>query len=247
MANNNRTEAKTATDTNLVATLDLAQHRAYLKDEVLNGVTFDKDVIDDETPVGSALTVDFSNKDLARATVTVNTAVTFTGMQNGMVKYLVITKQQANVITFSGAIDATKNARQIGFMTSIVYRISNKNGLIYVEGLTPDFTIPIPNTTIVEIGIWDMVTNRTLTVNINLDSTKIRKIFVWIQDDSGEYCAPLNGYDYSSPDFRIHGGIGFHRNSTNNLLLYRNDSGWFNQSLYSGVGNRGWITIEHID
>lgn len=247
MANNNRIEAKAATDTSLIATLSLAQHKTYLKDEVLNGVTFDKDVIDDETPAGAALTVDFSNKDTARATVTVSTAVSFIGMQNGMVKYLVITKQAANIITFSGATDATKNVRQIGFMTLIVYRVSNKNGLIYVEGLTPDFTIPIPNTTIVDIGTWDMQTDRTKTVNINIDSTKIRVDSVWIQDDSGEYCAPLNGMEYSAPNFIVHGGVNLHRNSTKNLLLVRHDSGWFNQSIYSGSGNRGWITLKHID
>lgn len=246
---NNRTEANSAVDSALVATLTLAGHKALLKDELNASYVFDKDVIASDTPGGGVVTVDFTSKDTATVTTATSLTVSFTMPVNGSVKHLVITKQAANVISFAGAIDSTKNVKGILSLTSICYRVSNKNGIIYVEGLTPDFP-PFLNRAEVNIGTWNMLTTRSIFVNIlglNIDETKIRRIDVMIFSDAGDYVYPLDGYNYSSPNFSVHGGISLYRESTGNILLLRTDGGVFEGSSFSGAGNRGVMTIEYAD
>ena len=142
MAVNNRVEAQTVVDATLVPTLTLAQHKVMVNDNILNSVVFDKDVIASETPVAGAVTIDFSDKDLATVTTAVDLAVSFTNLENGAVKYLEVTKAAANVISFVGASDMVDFREHINTVeTVIVYRVSNKNGSIYVEALfTPPAT-----------------------------------------------------------------------------------------------------------
>jgi hypothetical protein len=74
---------------------------------------------------------------MATVTTAVDLAVSFTNLENGAVKYLEITKAAANVISFIGVVDAIQDKNYINtILTSVCYRVSNKNGIIYVEGIT---------------------------------------------------------------------------------------------------------------
>lgn len=136
MAAQNRDELQTQIDSTFVATLAIANHRSYLKDPQAESLVFRKDVIASETPSGGTVTVDYSNKDLATASITANLTVSFSGMENGDVKYLLITKSATNTVSFSGANDMVRFRDLINTeLTSILYRITNKNNVIYVEDI----------------------------------------------------------------------------------------------------------------
>jgi hypothetical protein len=158
-----------------------------------------------------------------------------------------VTKQAANVISFSGAIDTTKNQYALLSMTSVCYRVSNKNGVIYVEGLTPDFPDYLLRTEI-EIGTWDMDTDETKAIPLVMDAAKIRSMQVWIVSDGGTYAAPINGYGWNTTSFvgeGMHGGVAYFRDNSDSITLWRRDTGFFDDFIFSGSANRGWITIEH--
>ncbi|MFA6185482.1 MAG: hypothetical protein WC720_05060 [Candidatus Shapirobacteria bacterium] len=136
MAINNRAEAIIVAEAALVPTLTLVQHKAMLNDNILNSVKFDKDVIASQTPTAGAVTIDYATKDMATVTTAVDLAVSFTNLENGAVKYLEITKAAANVISFIGVVDAIQDKNYINtILTSVCFRVSNKNGIIYVEGI----------------------------------------------------------------------------------------------------------------
>lgn len=145
---NNKTEAISAVNTKMIPEIEAPELRDILNNDMISNMVFDKDVIGSQSPSGGIITVDFSNKDTATVTTSVSLAVSFSGLENGAVKHLVITKQAANAITFSGAIDVVQNRDYINtLLTLVCYRISNKNGVIYVEGLfapvsNPWITIP---------------------------------------------------------------------------------------------------------
>jgi hypothetical protein len=246
MANNNRTEAQSAVTTALVPTLTLAQHAALLNNEINTSVVFDKDIIAAETPGGGSVTVDFSNKDTATITTAVSLAVSFTGLQNGAVKYVAITKQAANIISFVGAVDMTKNTSWLLSSTSVCYRISNKNGVIYIEGLTPDF---VNVTEILDIGDWDMDASSSVFVPHGLGSgnqTKIRSVSAIIRTDSGTL---VNGYSIFKLETCSAGvaqawvvGCG-----TTTIRLDRLTGGLYDSAGFDSTSyNRGWVLIEYV-
>jgi hypothetical protein len=246
---NNRTEAISAVNTKMIPEIEAPELRDVLNNDMINSLSFDKDVIGSETPGGGTVTIDFSDKDTATVTTAVSLAVSFTGMQNGMVKHLVITKQAANVISFSGANDATKNQQALSSMTEVCYRISNKDSVIYVEGFTPDrpdYLLRAEKT----ITGWNMVAseNHTETLASPIDNAKIIRIYAHIVSDGGVFSAPLNGYGINITTLigeGIHGGISFYRDDTGAIGMYRRDDGFFDDSLFSGTGTRGTITIEY--
>lgn len=142
MAVNNRTEAQSAVTSDIVATVTNTIHRTLLNDKILNSVVFEKDIIASETPSAGAVTIDYSNKDTATVTTAVDLAVSFSNLENGAIKYLEVTKAATNVISFVGASDHINFRDYINTVeTVVVYRISNKNGVIYIEALfAPDST-----------------------------------------------------------------------------------------------------------
>jgi hypothetical protein len=136
MAKNNRDEAIVEVESVLVPTLTLTQHKTLLNEKILNSTVFEKDVIASETPVAGTVTIDYEDKDTATVTTAVDLAVSFTNLENGAIKYLEVTKAAANVISLVGAVDAVNYKEYINsVLTSVCYRISNKNGVIYIEAV----------------------------------------------------------------------------------------------------------------
>lgn len=132
----NRTELETQVDTDIVATLAIADHRTFLKDELIDSAVLRKDVIASETPGGGTVSINFANKDLATVTTTANLAVSFTGMENGDVKYLAITKNAGNTISFTGATDTSIRRTYINDTAlTVIYQVFYKNGVISVQSI----------------------------------------------------------------------------------------------------------------
>ena len=191
---NNRTEAISAANTQIVPTIEATELRIFLNDSFINSVTFDKDVIGSETPAGGAVTINFGTKDLATVTTAVNLAVSFTNLQNGSVKYLAITKQDLNAITFVGAVDVSIRKNYINsIVTVVIYSISNKNGTICVESINIDNNTNQLNTKVIEIGGWGMYgsPSPTLAPAHGVTSSKIRSVSVIIRDDTNTYSYDL--------------------------------------------------------
>lgn len=132
----NRTELETQVDTDIVATLAIADHRTFLKDELIDSAVLRKDVIASETPGGGTVSINFANKDLATVTTTANLAVSFTGMENGDVKYLAITKNAGNTISFTGATDTSIRRTYINATAlTVIYQVFYKNGVVSVQSI----------------------------------------------------------------------------------------------------------------
>ncbi len=136
MAKKNRVEVIARVNTVIVPTVTNALHRGLLNDDLVNSVMFERDVIATETPVAGLVTIDYSNKDTATVITAVNLAVSFSNLENGAVKYLVVTKAAANIISFVGVVNSIEHNSYINSVSiSVCYRISSKNGIIYVEAL----------------------------------------------------------------------------------------------------------------
>lgn len=132
----NRTEVKTQVDADLIATVALTNLNPFLKNDLIESAIFRKDVIASETPGGGTVSINFANKDMATVTTTANLAVSFTGMENGDVKYLAITKNAGNTISFTGATDTSIRRTYINDTAlTVIYQVFYKNGVISVQSI----------------------------------------------------------------------------------------------------------------
>lgn len=140
----NRTELETQVDTDIVATLAIADHRTFLKNELIDSAVLRKDVIASQTVSGASIAIDFSTKDLCPITITANIAVSFTGMENGDVKYLAITKNAGNTISFTGATDTSIRRSYINATAlTVIYQVFYKNGVISVQSINVENDLDI--------------------------------------------------------------------------------------------------------
>lgn len=269
---NNRTEALAAVIAALVPTLTLAQLIALWNNELNDTYLFRKDVIASETSGGGAVTIDYSDKDTATVTTAVNLAVSFTNIENGDVKYLIITKALTNVISFVGATDASLYKGYVNNkLTLVPYEVFNKNGAIYVRSLTENVIIGTGSTTPifdkdpyiiptsamvgemvlplydmhvdVTIPAWDMDTDAIL--NISTPSP----ILANFDRIKGIVCVIYadgrnSFYDinYQPSGSALQGGSV--TISTTNIVIERLSSGFFNSTLFNdAVQDRGYLRI----
>lgn len=132
MSVKNRNEAISQVNTKIVPKVRNTTHRDLLNNDILNSIQFRKDVIGTATPSGGNVTADFTNYDLVTVSTSDNLVVSFSGLENGDVKYLQITKPLTKSITFSGATDLSAMTNVItDLFTVAVYQIVNKNNVIY--------------------------------------------------------------------------------------------------------------------
>ena len=138
----NRTEVKTEVTSALVATLTLALHKTLLNDEILQNILFRKDVKTTVSGIGGgAKAVDFEPggvpSDFIQVTgVNGNITITFSNLSDGDVNYLLVSKNAGNTIAFVATINTSPYQYEIDVnATSVLYRITNKNGQIYAEAI----------------------------------------------------------------------------------------------------------------
>lgn len=101
-------------------------------------------------------------------------------------------------------------------------------------------------TTIVNIGDWNMDTSVTVSVAHGLaDFTKVRSVLVMVRNDTNDTYYPL--------DSGVAGGGGGAANGfvqsidTTNIVLGRNTSGLFDDAAFNATSyNRGYILIQSI-
>jgi len=135
----NRTETVQQVNVKIVPTVFTATHRGLLNVDIIDSLVFRKDVIDSQIPVGGSEVVDFSDKDLATITVTVNTSISFANIPDGDTKYLELTKNAGNLISFTGSIDVSQRKDYINTTsTFIVYEVIRKGLVLYVNSINID-------------------------------------------------------------------------------------------------------------
>lgn len=257
MAKKNRTEALIEVDNALVPTLTLEEHKTLLKDNILNSIVYERDVIASQTPVAGAVTIDYSNKDTATVSTSVNLNVSFNNIENGAVKYLSVTKLATNTVSFSGATDVSPRKAQINTIeTLVIYQISHKDGNIYVKAISIDFDFKpdIDNaiatsldgliTKVINIGDWDMDNTVTLSIAHGLTLANIRQVEVYVRKDSdaGLYPGAVYRLDYYAII-----NSGYWLTNGTDVLMFRSDTGTFNSADFNQTSyNRGWIIIKHV-
>lgn len=90
---------------------------------------------------------------------------------------------------------------------------------------------------VIEIGTWNMDTTTSINVAHGLtDITKLRRADVIIQDDSGGNVWKLDTGSPPAGSIEAFGSV--------NVNLFRSGSGLFDDPLFDGSGNRGWLTLE---
>ncbi len=139
MANNNRTEVSAAIQA-LEAVVGETEFKALIDDVFAKSVVFRKDVSTTDTAATATKTIDFTDIDFITITQSTNVTYTLSGIQQGEIKYLKITKSAGQSIAFSGATQEDENSTYIQALTSIMYEIFNKDGSIQVRAISK--TIP---------------------------------------------------------------------------------------------------------
>jgi len=138
MATQNRSE--TATTLNIVyqPTLAIATERTEML-QLASDMCFRKDVIASQVTTGDNITVDYTAKDMRVvdcATTNFNANITFSGLDNGDVKYLLVSKNSGKTISFANALDNTDYPTRTLTLTSCLYAVYSKNGVLQVKLLT---------------------------------------------------------------------------------------------------------------
>ncbi len=139
MANNNRTEVSAAIQA-LDALVGETKYKQLVNDVFAKSVVFRKDVSTTDTAATATKTLDFTDIDFITVTQSTNVTYTLSGIQQGEIKYLKITKSAGQSIAFSGATQEDENSTYIQALTSIMYEIFNKDGSIQVRAISK--TIP---------------------------------------------------------------------------------------------------------
>ena len=136
MAVKNRAEAIVQVNTKIVPRVTNTIHKSLLNDDILNSINFRKDVIITATPAGGNVTANFTSSDLVTVTTSDNLTVSFSGLENGDVKYLKVTKPLNKSVSFYGATDLTPDPIAINKNnTTVIYNVVQKDGVVYVLAL----------------------------------------------------------------------------------------------------------------
>lgn len=247
MSTKNRTEAKAIVNA-WTPILDLeADHKPDLQ-EILDNCVFRKDVSDSDTASGTTKTLDFDGFDYIEVTQSNDVSYTLNNIQQGEIKYLKITKTATQTIAFANATDVSMRKTYINEkITTVIYRIINKDASLYVESVNIDNNINELLSKVIEIGTWDMNVSASGTTNpssgnpahgISDAVNRIRYIEVAIIDDSG-----TSVLDGKSPDQNGNQGLSVGWSATvvglNTFIGNKFDTTAFDDTS----SNRGYCTI----
>ena len=240
MALKNRSEVSVAIQAQ-AAVVGETEYKQGLDDDFAQSVVFRKDVSSATTATATTKSLDFDDIDYIEVTQSNNVAYTLNNILQGEIKFLKITKSAAQTITFANGTDVSSRKAFINSTTVVIYKITNKDGDLYVESINIDNEVTEPK--IIEIGDWDMDATALLGVAHGLvDYKKIRSISVIIRDDSDIVYYPLNYIDDLVP---LSGGISII--GTTNITLNRITGAKFDSVTFNSTSyNRGWITINYV-
>lgn len=138
MAGKDRTSYKSQVNTDFpsASNITAAQNRTHLQDELADNVEFRLDDTDTQNKTSGAFSIDFTDVDRIETTITgaVGSVVTISNIEDGDVKYWLVTKSATETIDFTGATEIRNIPTDIiSAATSLLYRISKKSTTTYVE------------------------------------------------------------------------------------------------------------------
>jgi hypothetical protein len=132
----NRTEISAALQA-LAATVDLSELKEAVDDFFARSCVTRKDVASSGSGNG-AQSIDFTDIDYFTWDATgADTTLTISGVQQGEIKYLKVTKDAGDTLDFSGAIDASETKKVFDAKgTGAVYKVWNKDGTTHLTNET---------------------------------------------------------------------------------------------------------------
>lgn len=134
-----RQEAKAEIQANNVPSVTNATMNVMLQQNILDNVLLRKDEKSSASGAGlSTYTANFANDEQVILTgINQNIAISFSNLEDGDVRYLYLTKGASNIVSFTGANDMTTYRYYYDVVaTSVLYRVTSKNSLIFVEPIT---------------------------------------------------------------------------------------------------------------
>lgn len=174
MAVGNRIEVKSACTTNISATVTIAKHLTALNDNVNDSAVFKKDVVGTynaaATGVANAI---FTSNDQVNVTTTADVTITVSGLVDGQIGKLTVTKNSTDIVSFSG-VDTVTSGISYG-MTYMEYLIISLNGKVtayQVNDESRSFNLSgTPDTNVVITSQYNFIEGRTAYINMLLDCT----------------------------------------------------------------------------
>lgn len=134
-----RTSYKSQVNTDLpsASNLTAAQFRTHLQDELADNIQFRLDDAGTQNKTSGAFSIDFDGVDRIETTITgtSGSTVTLNNLEDGDVKYWLVTKSATETISFVSATDISPIQDYITSGTSVLYRISKKSVTTYIESI----------------------------------------------------------------------------------------------------------------
>jgi len=242
MAVGNRTDVKSACTTQITPTVTVAKHLVALNDNVNDSAVFKKDVVDNinAAATGSA-TADFSTNDQVNITMTVDTAITITGLVDGQVGKLTVIKASTNVVSFVG-VDTVNSGISYG-QERMEYYITSVNSQITITQINEQMrTFNFSGTPAAGIVIdsqKNFIIGRQAHINLSLTTTglTIQRLHSW---------GSLPFYSETKAITQVNQGLSMLPLSTNQTegayALYAGGSGDF----FLDVGNNSDYIISGV-
>jgi hypothetical protein len=134
MAKGNRQSFTSNVTTKIQPLVTTAIHRDVLINDLAASVVFGQDVALPQTSTSSNITVDFTGKDRVDLTRTGGSLnITITGLDDGEVKYLLITKSPGQAVTFVGVTDITPIKQNANALNLVLYEIVRKGSYYFAK------------------------------------------------------------------------------------------------------------------
>lgn len=163
----NRTELSTAISSIFVPVLDITDHENFLDGDLKDSLVLRKDVISTDTASTNSYTINFTNCDYFELNCdNRNITVDFSNLNVGEIKYFKLTNYSS--VKFAAfRIVNHSHENNIDYLAYCLFRVINKDGLIYIE---PFYLSPF-GTLFVSTGSFDFLDFEDKLIKIVLSLT----------------------------------------------------------------------------
>src|SRR3989304_4801244 len=155
MSAKNRTDLKALLSA-WAATLNLETRHKPDELEILDSVLLNRDLVSSVAGSGT-LTLDFTGVDVVELTTTADCTISFTGLETGEYKFLIVNKELGNILTFVAVSGVVDNVYVSQYLEYCLFMVTKKGVATPIQTVvTPlfnsfDFSdIPSPETA----GAW---------------------------------------------------------------------------------------------
>lgn len=142
MAIKNRTELETSANGVFVPVLQIADHKAWLNGDLNDSLVLRKDVISTDTASSNNYNLDLANCDYFELNCdSRDINITIQNLNAGEIKYIKLTNFDSIAFAVSPArYMIGKYYNSADYNTTMLYRVTSKGGVIYIEPLFPGET-----------------------------------------------------------------------------------------------------------